>query len=256
MEPPHFSQEILRPVARSPSPCLLSSSTRIESVTAAVAVPTSPTVLAGVQIKFTIRTSEILTERFATLGGIVHVDNRRYGLTTAHPVLSEYFQMNDCNSILSDPSSCSDSDPESDTDSELDLEDDVSVGPTVQSAPKTIWHSLMCPPKIMAYLGLGTTAGDWTFRESVPQTSDFALLDVDDVPHNLLPGYYREPGRESEQLKGHLVLEDHVEGIVHILAHSVKPLETGFLLPGSSSVILRGKIMRTRMIQITFAARK
>jgi hypothetical protein len=268
MNPPRISRELVLPTAQGNSEDLLFTKDEITSIELEIRVHTSAATLCGSRIRFTIRKARDSVERFATLGGVVVADNRLYGLTTAHPVMNEYFEMRD-----------SDGDTDSEFDSGFDSESDSDSGPDLNSnfagdtntlvkteanpasqASSSIsnvrWRDLP-NPRILAYLGLGTKKGDWNFPERVPGTSDFALVDLDDIqdfPDMVLNEYCQTPGAPRERVVDHIPDAELFEGEIHILDQSTTPLREGYLLPGSTSVILRGKIMKTRMIQIESVA--
>jgi hypothetical protein len=113
-----------------------------------------------------------------------------------------------------------------------------------------------CRPEVFAYLGSGTTTGAWNSLLAAPETSDFALLRTYS-PYGKRLNRYRDAVQDRwVEITSHVLKRDLRAGRVHIVANGDGAPLTGYLLDGDGSVILRGVVMRTKMIQISFTARK
>lgn len=111
-------------------------------------------------------------------------------------------------------------------------------------------------PKVFAYLGLGTAVGTWNSLLDAPETSDFALL-RDYSPYGKRLNRYRDSVQNQwVEITSHVLTSDLRAGRVHIVAHGDGAPLTGYLLDGDGSVVLREMVMRTKMIQISFTARR
>ncbi|OAL47866.1 hypothetical protein IQ07DRAFT_106044 [Pyrenochaeta sp. DS3sAY3a] len=109
-------------------------------------------------------------------------------------------------------------------------------------------------PKVFAYLGSGTAVGAWNSLLDAPETSDFALL-RDYSPYSKRLNRYRDAVQNQwVEITSHVLTSDLRAGRVHIVAHGDGAPLTGYLLDGDGSVVLRGVVMRTKMIQISFTA--
>ena len=100
-------------------------------------------------------------------------------------------------------------------------------------------------PKILAYLGRGTSTGDYLFKEHASTTSDFALVDLQSHRHQAQPIANIVPSKDAL-----------FSGEVRITSTAAGPPLNGYLLKSKSFLILRGVVMKTMKIQIESPARE
>jgi len=225
--------------------------------------------ICGAKVKFIIQTSDGILERVSTFGGMIVVDNKVYGLTSAHAIVNHIIQ----NSFrghaariepTSDGSN-SDSEYEGSSDSESETSDESFYSlprqmthadrPTTESQhfqgrAEGPWTKLSLP-KIVAYMGNGTTSGDYFFPISSPKTSDFALIDLGTLP--TLQNGFHDPDQGTIMDISHYIPTSNLsQGEVWIITSCSDQPFRGYLLNGSASLILRGTSLHTKKIQVAF----
>lgn len=206
----------------------------------------------------------IKAELHSTVGGHIRVGDLTFGLTTAHAI-ADYLGMD-----VSDDESSSDdslsSEEECDADSDfshpelrsmssnqpseelqLPLEAEVPVQEYTEERIER-WVELE-GPKILAYQGRGTRKGNLSLPETAPSGSDFALVNME--PLGELSNSYRDAD-------GPVIITDFIssanleKGKVSVLLPEQETPHEGYLLDDLSSIIVHGKLMRTRKVQIEF----
>ncbi|KAF2681468.1 hypothetical protein K458DRAFT_457051 [Lentithecium fluviatile CBS 122367] len=192
----------------------------------------------GTRARFTVQTPDTAYECFSTIGGLVTVD-----LPSGMPSEVE---------SASETSSESDDSASTRTTS-FPPERIPSAGrPTKKvtgdGKPKGKWKNSQ-RPSIVAYMGRGTRDGNYSLPLSVPDTSDFALIDPRSIMQ--LSNKYQIPGERIPKAVSDFVRTKHLtKGKVWIIASSSEaPLE-GHMLAGDASIIVRGTVMRTKKIQM------
>ncbi|KAF2736403.1 hypothetical protein EJ04DRAFT_551299 [Polyplosphaeria fusca] len=197
--------------------------------------------VSGATARFTIRDDSTVTEHISTIGGLIKVDDKLYALTTAHPILNGIQEL-----------AASDSDSEQDTSTD-DEETSSGSGSDYSGQHHTLgscepkvrldgeWTGLP-PPSILAYLGKATTDGNYGLPRPTLTTSDFALLDIE----NICP----ETAIDTKVVSDSIGNDDLFSGDVVVIASNTFAPIKGYLLKDNASIILRGEIVRTRKIQI------
>jgi hypothetical protein len=105
-------------------------------------------------------------------------------------------------------------------------------------------------PKILSYMSHGTTCADYSFPSTTPETSDFALIDPQDLQIPTLSNDYKAPGRDTtEVVSDHLPTKDLVDGGVLIITSCDQAPIKGYLLGEDASVIIAGTTMHTKRVQ-------
>jgi hypothetical protein len=219
------------------------------------------------------------TELYSMIGGAIEVNGSVLGLTTAHGIF-EYLDQTKSNErtpssdeedLSSDGEDSSSDEDEEEESSEEDEQSSriISTPLPVSSSKKAItkseerntevsselhWESVDLP-KTLAYLGRGTLCGDYSFQESAPLTSDFALVNLHSHRGRLPPLTPRVSSKASI-FPGEVAINYSTNNL---------PL-TGYLLPEDSVIIMRGSTIpgkptrvvtiQTRKIQLDRPARK
>jgi hypothetical protein len=111
-------------------------------------------------------------------------------------------------------------------------------------------------PEVFAYLGSGTAVGAWNSLSAAPETSDFALLRDFSPYGKRLNRYHDVEQNQWVEITSHALTSNLRAGRVYIVAYGESAPLTGYLLDGESSIVLREVVMRTKMIQISFTARR
>lgn len=272
MEPPYVSLHAPWPAAGERLPDTPRLEEKVHKLSFAVQCPASGwTTICGAKARFTIETLDGVIERYSTLGGLVIVENLLFGLTSAHAIINCFLDSSQ-NTSTNEMESIDDFSSDSSSDSETNLDsgsETSSRNPySFQARPKStrspstaayrvhgmaegIWVELQ-PPKFLAYIGRGTTSGNYSFPDLAPNTSDFALIDVGSL--QTLPNGFHDSDHETvSDISEYIPTCELVKGEVWIIATcGDKPLK-GYLLEGDASIVLRGTIMRTKKIQVAFA---
>lgn len=223
----------------------------------------------GLKVRFTVSTTSHSTECYSTIGGLVVVQGALYGLTSAHGISSHLRDIARQASItqtepITDDSSASSSDSDASTDSGLETLQLKSAEPSKSSKSESklnaklaekdnyTWTELELP-RILAYLGRGTTTANYSFPSPAPSGSDFALVDFGTlrIGSNVFP---RSNGNSFEDFFGHVRICDLTEGDVWIITSNDDLYLKGYLLEGDASLILCGTVMRTKKIQLRDAS--
>lgn len=209
--------------------------------------------ICGTGVSYTVETPESTRTHRSTLEGLIVVGDRRLGLTSAHTFVSEYMQ----NHTKDYPGPNTSSDSGSSTSSKSDWcessktsKTDLSkTSPTSQKQldlPNDEWVKLLLP-RVLAYLGRGTTTGDWKDMKETPEISGLTLIEMGEYGdvHN---GYFGKDSALVIPILGHLSIRELEEGLVHMVTSCGTPALPGYLLKTESSIILRGSIIPTRKI--------
>ncbi|KAF2868492.1 hypothetical protein BDV95DRAFT_609968 [Massariosphaeria phaeospora] len=250
MDPPYVSLGASRPCAGGNSADPLGQGQIVERVTFAIQVPLAgTTTICGAAARFPIHTSKGAIERYSTVGGLVDVNGKSYGLTTAHGVVSECVHIIASENSASLDQDLSSSDPDTDTDSDEDLPPGRKTI-ILDMQKQAAWVEIPFP-QILAYLQSGTTSGDWRFSEKAPKTSDFVLFDIEKFTSTT--NGYREETSILMSIRDHLPLKDLPVGEVNIVTGCGTVPYKGTLLDGNNSVIIKGTAMLTKKIRIAFA---
>lgn len=223
----------------------------------------------GANTRFTIQASNNIVERCSKVGGMVVAANSLYGLTSAHALVNQVLEPLNSNwnhpvDTLYDTSS--DESPADESSSGDESESDIGnpypssirrklTDPAVtrdrliQEYTDVDW--IECePPKVIAYVGRGTIIEDYSFPTPAPDTSDFALIQLAPIP--ILGNAFYDPFTQAlADVLEFLPKSDLRPGEVWIISDYRSPL-LGYLLEGDASMILRGTVMRTKKIQISF----
>jgi len=233
----HTSRYGPRPASNPWSP---HSSDRIRSgheISFAIGYPLLPDSVWPAVARFTVGSKNI----YSTIGGPIYVGREVFGLTTAHGLVSYLQKISEQMDTLEEESLASDSDSE--TSSVLSC-----AGSYQDEGGDNLLES-ECEeaglPKTLAYLGHGTSTGDYSLKEPAPITSDFALINLQSCHHPI------HPITEGITPKDKLY-----PGEVHIASASTRLPLIGYLLESISFIIISGEVMHTRKIQISSAARK
>ena len=272
MEPPYASLHAPWPAAGERSLDAPRLEEKAHKLSFAVQCPASGwTTICGAKARFTIETPDGVIERYSTIGGLVVVENSRFGLTSAHAIMNNFLDRS-YNASTEEIESTDDFSSDSGSDSETGLDSGSETSsrspcsfqarPTSTRSPSTeahrvhgmaegVWWELQLP-KVLAYIGRGTTSGDYSFPDPAPNTSDFALIDVGSL--QTLPNRFHDLDHEIvPDISEYIPTCELVKGEVWIIATcGDKPLK-GYLLEGDASVVLRGTVMRTKKIQVAFA---
>ncbi|KAF2269650.1 hypothetical protein CC78DRAFT_601821 [Lojkania enalia] len=224
----------------------------------------------GLKARFTVQSDGHTTEHFLTIGGLIVVGEFLFGLTSAHAIMScfpENSQTGRDSNVESTSTDISDSDVDrgrgSDSEPEPALQSLVRTQHPIQPASGALlgandlnevnegtWTELRLP-NILAYIGRGTTSGNYSFCDSAPDMSDFNLVDLGSIKE--VPNRFYDPDQQAyASVLDYVPTREQNSGEVWIVAQcGVAPMKR-YLLNGDTSIILRGKIMRTKKIQMAF----
>ncbi|PSN65428.1 hypothetical protein BS50DRAFT_622647 [Corynespora cassiicola Philippines] len=209
--------------------------------------------ICGTQARYTVRIKGSNSiHLYSTVGGAVMASGRIYGLTTAHSI-ADFLQQH-----IPDPNASpelvddSDGASTSDSDSESDSNDASLISPDQSLSSNEKWIEIPLPTSFM-YKGFGTSGRDLSFCGSREDTSDFALMNIQSIPKAVNGFYDPEYGTYSD-VDGYLSIQELGRGKVRIITSSIDGPTSGYMLEGDARIILSGKTMRTRKIQINFKA--
>jgi hypothetical protein len=274
METPHASLYAPWPAAEEHPPQFPRLIGEVDNVSFAIQDRISGLdTICGARARFTIETSTGIVERYSTIGGLVIVNDSLYAITTAHTIVSCWLECSHSTSVdetesTSNVSSDEDSDCETSSESGYDASTNNPCSLAEQMVftkePSTksndvydsggIW-TVAGLPKVLAYMKRGTTNGDYSFPITTPSTSDFALVDVGSRVK--LSNKYRDPKRNTiETISDHVPTSEILPGDVWIITSCGDVPVRGYMLEGDASIILRGTVMRTKKIEVTFASGK
>jgi hypothetical protein len=214
----------------------------------------------GAKVKFTRSCNGVLLQRMSTIGGIIAVDNRLYGLTTAHGVdeLLGYVRDNKSDVSASDTGSVSESEGESERtcppSSEV-LSKDSSTAITRKTNPsdntlaEDNWRKAVLGP--LCY-GRGNCSEKQPGHN--PRSSDFALIVLPFIharPNTIIPPVSSiDIGVSSTTFEGltiDKISEDLNIGEVYILCST--GAKRGYLLEGDSAFLDGDTVFSTKKIQ-------
>jgi hypothetical protein len=208
----------------------------------------------------------------STIGGIVVVDGRLCGLTTAHGIVNHILN-HERGSRLEEEQDEQEDEGEKGEDTEGSSEyesDDTSSGGSQYSVQektrllaarserdgfqdnKKPQDSIRLElPKVLRYLDRGTAVGDYslTLRSPATNQADFLLIDLEPAgPAAQRNVMHKQGGPLS--IRDHVPAYDLVQGEVDIITGNNGYPVKGYLLRGDTSLILRGNLIRTRKIQV------
>ncbi|KAF2010599.1 hypothetical protein BU24DRAFT_427715 [Aaosphaeria arxii CBS 175.79] len=231
----------------------------------------------------------------STIGGLIMVNEELFILTSAHAIVSAFRNFPNDFVGLSETENGEESSPEDSLTSSSESDDSETDWPPARSgatpsemhpdrcqssnlrssrvpsaeSPRypsrpfiyddyLLSHVMVAEPKILAYMGSGTTTGDYSFQDETNESSDFMLLDPGTMiqmmsrPDGKVPlNQYNDPKQMHDVLiSSHIEANQLSGGAVWILSNSQDSPTQGFLLKGDSSLILRGVVLRTRKIQV------
>jgi hypothetical protein len=217
--------------------------------------------LCGARARYTIETKDnVVTHLFSTIGGEIFVPNEVYGLTTAHCLVDFLQTKLPGAAASSDPSQEIENLPD-DSDSEFNLSDDPDSESNSEAVPnkrpallphlyseiQPEWRGIPLPDAFM-YKGFGMVDKDF-LTEFDKDTSDFALLNVRSILQSV-NGFYDFVTDRWTVIERHLAKHELEEGEVRIVTGGLECSITGYLLRGDARIVLPGRVMRTRRIQI------
>jgi hypothetical protein len=258
LESCHMQEEQLRialdaprPAGETSSPHSSGPTVRVDNISFAVQHPLSADNIWPAKARFTVNSPNGRTEIYSTIGGAICVDNRMFGLTTAHAIVSYLDQTTDEAESSDEESSVSDCDSKITSSSAFEGSNE---GPYTSQAnacsepspsdteadeqAQSEWEKLD-PPKVLAYVGRGTSTGDYSFPDLAPSTSDFALVDLQTYRNQIQP------------IASTILPRDALSaGEVRIITTAANPSLRGYLLNGECSLVMRGAVMQTMKIQI------
>jgi hypothetical protein len=252
----HISKQAPRPASGISSPESSDSFTQANEISFAVRYPLSPDKPWPATARFTVGSTHL----YSTIGGPIHVKGKCFGLTTAHGIINYLDQISkeSPDEESSDEDSSDKDSLASDADSEMPssstfkkVYEDMEVeGPSgshdnmeVDRLSASRWEVSELP-RILAYLGRGTSTGDYLFREHASTTSDFALVDSQSHRH------------QAQPIANIFSSKDALfSGEVCINPTAAGPPLNGYLLKSKSFLILRGIVIKTMKIQIESPAR-
>jgi hypothetical protein len=265
LEAPHASLRAPWPAANGPRAENTQSELQDIQVSLAIQIPSSHSLqLFGAKIKFTIVKGSTSIERFCTIGGPLKVDSSIYGLTTAHGLVSAIQEVrvaetsSPMNISSEDEDNSSSSDPGSE--SESDQQHRAAPIPSNRTSARSagehdksqssdfgpgLWKPLPLPTSL-SYLGRMTTKGNYDLPQTQSMSSDFALIDLSNTFDCIDPDIPGISWSEIELAQLAATCSGEVFVVVRPEGRPVK----GYLLDGEASIILRGKVVRTRKIQI------
>jgi hypothetical protein len=267
-----ISKKAPRPSSNISSPDSSGPFTQADELSFAVRYPLAPNIPWPAAARFTVGSTHL----YSTIGGPIRVGPRYYGLTTAHGIADYLDQIS--KGPIEDSSDEESSDEESSEEGSLtsDVDSDTPHGSTFDEsfedmevdepsgsledmeadepsgsfedvegdAPSSSRWEVSALPEILAYLGRGTSASDYLFKENAPATSDFALVDLPSHRYPTTPTVDIASSRD-----------DLYPGEVCITSTSVGSPLNGHLLKGKSFLIMKGVVMQTMKIQIESSAR-
>jgi hypothetical protein len=234
------------------------------------------TPICGARIRFAIVTSDgRVIERYSTVGGIVKVRGSLFGLTTAHGITSGLREMSSKTNVDEDEDDLSD-----DSSSERGLDCQESSGSNSDSeasdnypshsqsgasssarAELTVRRDLVSEetwlelplPQTVAYGAKGTTRLDYSFPDGAPDEADFALIDMNSI-QGVMNGFHDPIKNINIPILQYYQTSELIGGEVLIVTACGSAPAKGYLLEAKSSVIVKGRIIHTKKIQIDFGA--
>jgi len=240
-----------RPAATLTSAHSSGSTVRADDISFAIQYPPSADNIWPAKARFTVSSPKGHTKLYSTIGGGIYINGRMFGLTTAHAIVRYLDQIENETEPSDHESSVSDSDSEIASISALEgsYEEpyasqanayyELSLNDMeVDEPPDTEWKMLELP-KVLAYVGRGTSSGNYSFPDSAPSTSDFALVDL-------------QTDRNQTQLIASTILQRDAlpAGEVRVITTAASFSLRGYLLEDNCSLVMRGAVMRTKKIQI------
>jgi hypothetical protein len=234
------------------------------------------TPICGARIRFTIVTSDgRVIERYSTVGGIVKVHDSLFGLTTAHGITSGLREVSSKTDADEDEvdsldesssergsdcqeSSGSNSDSEASDNYPNHSESGASSSARVESTVRRdlvseeTWLELPLPQTV-AYGAKGTLQFDYSFPDVAPDEADFALIDMPSI-QGLVNGFHDPFKNINIPISEYYQTSELIGGEVLIVTACGSAPAKGYLLEAKSSVIVKGRIIHTKKIQIDFGA--
>lgn len=196
-------------------------------------------VLSGFKMKFDILQDGTVQQRYATLGGVIGIDEAIFIMTTAHTFLADIGRTSEVSSSdgISRPDPCSDSD--SDADPAEDPLFSVPCPPHSTMTFASLWTSKI--KAAIAYLFLGEVATIGNSTSFDPSSSDWALFEVSKT-HPLLSKF-----ATSTNVSSAIPALELKPGDVQIL-DTVNSRCTGYLTQTSASIHTGQAVMDVREV--------
>lgn len=237
----------------------------------------------GLRLRVLTETSGAEDENILTIGGLVKVDNKVYGLTTAHGILEPLRVANKTSSLISDSSdsaastaSDSESEPGDDSDSSsetncldehdphikrpLGIYDQLGWGAKASfrdQIQQLQWKDVtFCGP--MSHCGRGSVTGGTNEVTTSLTNADFALIDMGFSSAYQLYNEYmhpRHPDGPKLSICGFKHDEDLIAGEIFLLTGQ-NQVTVGYLLDGPTLFMNRTVVFHTRKIQLDAPLRK
>lgn len=185
--------------------------------------------------RFTAQNKQI----YSTIGGSVVIEGERIGITSAHGIV-DHLTTNDSHEQESNSDSAVSSHQSA---SKNGLSQTGSSYSAFENSLRSIleWKwSTSTPPRTVAYLGRGTSSGNYSFPEVAPSMSDFALVQLEPLEHGHSLVNYLDPISNDELCSGN----------VDIRCPFRKEALSGLLMAGDSFLVMDTEIVKTRRILV------
>ena len=233
----------------------------------------------GMQLEIRDQSKGKCVKRFATIGGLVRIQGEIFGLTTAHSVLPEDFNVSPCGSdsevITDDGNSSAESDSEvslspAEVECKLPFDPEVllsredgecvsgvtSSSYRVGSSPQTRaigWSRLQNPTlDCYSFAGRASTTGNTRMAYPTGSYSDVALVKLGLENISLYNRYSLNNTMASTTIEINEIEKDPAPGSVEILCSATASIK-GWLLQDPSVFMQRGGVFNTKKIQLTTA---
>ena len=204
--------------------------------------------VSGLKLRFDLLQDGITQHRYATLGGIISINETNLFMTTAHPFLAELDSGNA--PLVSDDMEASISDSDSDSGSQSDAE--IAEPPNVprtslpfdQMRYSRLWTSEQWTRVAYSFLGrISLPNADNAVKLQLPSSSDWALFQVGE--RSLLSKSRMSPRFSS------FIREDRLTpGKVKII-DTVDALSAGFLTQTAASIYTAKAVVHVREIMLS-----
>ena len=204
--------------------------------------------LSGLKLRFDLLQDGIPQHRYATLGGIISINEANLLMTTAHPFLTELDSGN--GPLVSDDieASIADSDSDSGSQSDAEIAEPPNVSRTTlpfdQMHYSLLWTSEQWTPVAYSFLGrISLSNAGNAVKIQWPSSSDWALFQAEKL--SLLPESQIHPQYSS------FIPEDRLTpGEVKII-DTVDALSAGFLTQTAASIYTAEAVVHVREIMLS-----
>ena len=202
--------------------------------------------VSGLKLRFDVLQDGITHHRYATLGGIISINEASLLMTTAHPFLAELDSGN--GPLVSDDMEASISDSDSDSQSDAEIAEPPSFPrmslPLDQTPYSKLWTSKQWTQVAYSFLGrISLSNAGNTVKLQWPSSSDWALFQVKD--RSLL-----SKSQISPQFSSFIPEVRLTPGEVKII-HTVDALSEGFLTQSATSIHTAKAVMHVREILLS-----